>query len=395
MRYRVDATWSRVGSTGRVVLAGSPYRVFRLTEAGALVAARIEQGSDVVSKLVDRFLDAGAIHPEPGAPERFGVDDVSVVTPQLGGKVARDGRVTVDDASPQPLEGATARLEMNRGPAGARNAGRHHVATGLIAFVDADVDLPFGASDDGRAAADWWAPLLAHFDDPRVGLVAPRVTGDDGSSLDLGVEPARVRAGTRVSYVPGAMVIVRATAFDAIGGFDEQLRFGEDVDLVWRLDQAGWRCRYEPAREVRHRPRPSFVGRVRQQVGYGSSSAPLAMRHPGVLAPYRSNGWTVAVWLLAITGHPIVASAVAAGTSAALIPKLPDVEPAVSLRLAAAGHLAAGRQLATAIRRAWWPIVLVASLVSRGRDGPGCCRLPLRRDERRSTWRSVGVSGAA
>ena len=70
------------------------------------------------------------------------------------------------------------------------------------------------------------------------------------SPLDLGPEPARVRAGTRVSYVPAAAIVCRVDAIREIGGFDEALRFGEDVDLVWRLDAAGWRCRYEPVATV-------------------------------------------------------------------------------------------------------------------------------------------------
>ena len=365
MRYDVDATWSRAGDGGRIVLAGSPFRVFRLTEAGGRVATRIENGDDVESALADRLRDAGAIHPRPETSERYSTSDVTVVTPQLGGEVAGDGRVTVDDASSPPLDGATIRLDVNRGPAGARNAGRAHADTELIAFVDADVVLAHPASDRSPAAERWWAPLLGHFDDPTVGLVAPRVTGDDSSSLDLGSAPARIRAGTRVSYVPAATIVVRASAFDDVGGFDETLRFGEDVDLVWRLDQAGWRCRYEPARSVHHRPRTSVLARVRQQIGYGSSSAPLALRHPGALAPVRSNGWTAAVWSAAALGHPVVGAGIAVASSAALVPKLSDVDPAVSLRIAATGHLQAGRQVATAVRRAWWPIVLVASLVSR------------------------------
>lgn len=367
MRYRLDGSWVRVGPEGEVVLAGSPYRVFRLTNAGAVVAERIEAGDDVrPSRLVDRLVDGGAIHPQPLAASTVGRGDVTIVTPQLGGVVQDHRRVTIDDGSEPPLVDATARLPVNRGPAAARNAGRRHATTEFVAFVDADVDLPIdGEGDDSPRAAAWWDPLLAHFDDAGVGLVAPRVLGDDGSSLDLGIEPARIRAGTRVSYVPAATMIVRATAFDAVGGFDETLRFGEDVDFVWRLDQAGWRCRYEPQSTVSHRPRPTVVGRLRQQVGYGSSSAPLALRHPNALAPFRSNGWTAGVWFLAATGHIGAALALAGGSAAALVPKLPGVPAKLSLRLAGTGHLLAGEQLARAVRRAWWPPVLAACLVSR------------------------------
>jgi mycofactocin system glycosyltransferase len=305
------------------------------------------------------LLDAGAIHPEPEGPAGLGLDDVTVATPQLRAdatsRAADDGRITIDDGSMPPLAGATHRLPVTSGPAAARNAARSFVETELVAFLDADVEAPDG----------WLEPLLAHFDDPKVGLVAPRVTGEAGSPLDLGDEPARIRSGTRVSYVPGAALVVRVTAFDAVGGFDPALRFGEDVDFVWRLDEAGWRCRYEPATAVRHEPRATFRARLRQHAGYGTSAAPLALRHPGALSPVRFNGWTAFVWAAIVGGHVVPGGAAAIASSLALGRKLPDVPRAASFGLAMRGHLLAARQITAAVRRAWWPIVLVGSLVSR------------------------------
>ncbi len=207
--------------------------------------------------------------------------------------------------------------------------------------------------------------MLAHFDDPGVGLVAPQVTGEPGSPLDLGIEPARIRAGTRVSYVPGAALVVRAAAFDAVGGFDPTLRFGEDVDFVWRLDEAGWRCRYEPAATVWHEPRRTVRARLRQHAAYGTSAGALALRHPRALTPWRANGWTAVVWGAALTGRIGAAATTAVGSALALEPKMPGVPRAASFRLAMRGHLLAGSQLASAVRRAWWPIVTAGALVSR------------------------------
>ena len=354
MRYRVDSSWQRFG---RVVLAGSPLHLFRLSAAGESFVEGLESGGDVdASRLTDRLNNAGAIHPLPSGAGRFTLDDVTVVTPQFGGITHDDDRLTVDDGSIPPLTGAAVRLKTNRGPAAARNAARPSIATPLVAFVDADVSMP---------DPDWLSALLWHFDDPQVGLVAPRVRGESGSPLDLGDEPARVRAGTRVSYVPGAAVVVRVAAFDQVGGFDEGLRFGEDVDFVWRLDDAGWRCHYDPAVGVWHEPRTSWRERLRQHAGYGSSAAPLALRHPGALSPVHMNGWTAATWALALLGRWIPAIALGAGSSAALVRKLPDVPPRASMRLAAGGHVLAGRQLASAARRVWWPILAGAAVLSR------------------------------
>ena len=359
-RVRPDPSWQRFDGT---LLAGSPLLAFRTTEAGGRVLDAIERGECVgVSPLVDRLLDAGAVHPVPASTATtFSVADVTVVTPQLGGVVADDDRIVVDDGSVPPLDGATIRLERNRGPAAARNAARPLVDTPLIAFVDADVDVSAGSG----TGPVWLDRLLAHFDDPAVGAVAPRVLGERRSPLDLGDVPARIRAGTRVSYVPAAALVVRAAAFDDVGGFDETLRFGEDVDLVWRLDEAGWRCRYEPAATVRHAPRPTVGARLRQHAGYGTSAAPLALRHPRNLSPVHANGWTAAVWAAVVAGHPVAAVVLAAGTALRLPRRLPGVPAERAVRLALEGHARAGRQFADAVRRVWWPPVVVAAFVSR------------------------------
>ncbi|WP_423981046.1 glycosyltransferase family 2 protein [Ilumatobacter sp.] len=331
--------------------------MLRVTAAGAAVCDRIEDGSEVeASSLVDRLLDAGAIHPRGRAPaSRHTIDDVTIVTPQLGGERKRDRDITVDDGSLPPIDGATVRLDVNRGPAAARNAGRREVGTALIAFVDADVTID----------SDWLTLLLPHFDDPAVGLVAPRVIGDPTSSLDLGTEPARIRAGTRVGYVPAAAIVVRATAFDDVGGFDEALRFGEDVDFVWRLDQAGWRCRYAPRSTVHHEPRSTIGGRLRQQAGYGSAAAPLSLRHPNALAPFRANAWMATGWAAIVLGHPVVATVLGAANAVAVAKRLPEIPRGRIARLTVDGHVAGMRHFASAVRRIWWPIAFAMCLVSK------------------------------
>ncbi|MFN3255858.1 MAG: glycosyltransferase family 2 protein [Ilumatobacter sp.] len=380
MRFRIDLTWNRLGDDRRLLLAGSPFRAFRLTDAGARIVDAIERGDDVAdSALIDRLLDGGAIHPQPSSDgtHTFDVDDVTVITPQLGGE-AHPGRLTIDDGSTPPIVGATHRLDRNLGPAGARNAGRSLATTPVLAFVDADVFV--GADVDPHRTASakhtspsfatrsetaWLEPLLAHFDDPRVGLVAPRVIGDDGTSLDLGAHPGRIRAGSRVSYVPAAAIVVRAEAFDDIGGFDERLRFGEDVDLVWRLDDAGWRCRYEPQSAVWHRPRPTLVERLRQQVGYGSSSAPLALRHPRALAPFRSTPRTAAAIVAALAGSPSVAMLLLSSTVLQVRRRLTDITLLDAARIAMTGNRMVLEQFISALRRTWWPVVAVGAVASR------------------------------
>jgi mycofactocin system glycosyltransferase len=332
------------------------------------------------SSLTDRLVDAGALHPRPERGPYTEVD-VTVVIPvrdhDVGGVVAAVGRtvpvVVVDDGSDPPVrvDGATMlRRPTSGGPAAARNTGLAAVATPVIAFVDADC-----APEPG-----WLAPLLNQFADDRVAAVAPRIASpaDSGASvlaryesvrspLDLGPDEARVRAGTRVAYVPAAALVVRTDALVDLGGFDEGLRWGEDVDLVWRLDEAGRRVRYVPASVVDHAPRPTLWAWMAQRVAYGSSAADLAVRHPGAVPPVAVSAWSAVVWALAVGGAPVPAALVGAGTATALARKLRGLEhPLVeAFSLAGRGHLFAGRLLAAAVTRAWWPVLLLGATRSR------------------------------
>ncbi|MGH9077258.1 MAG: glycosyltransferase family 2 protein [Acidimicrobiales bacterium] len=56
-----------------------------------------------------------------------------------------------------------------------------------------------------------------------------------------------------VDWVSGACFLARREAWDEVGGFDPAyFMYMEDVDLCWRLGQAGWRVGYEPAAVVAH-----------------------------------------------------------------------------------------------------------------------------------------------
>jgi N-acetylglucosaminyl-diphospho-decaprenol L-rhamnosyltransferase len=56
-----------------------------------------------------------------------------------------------------------------------------------------------------------------------------------------------------VDWVSGACFLVRRSAYEQIGGFDEAyFMYVEEVDLCWRLGRAGWRVVYLPTAEVTH-----------------------------------------------------------------------------------------------------------------------------------------------
>ncbi|WP_410633134.1 mycofactocin biosynthesis glycosyltransferase MftF [Amycolatopsis sp. cmx-4-83] len=326
--------------TADLLFGGSPARVLRLTAAGQAALRELADGpvsSAATGALARHLTDAGLAHPLPPEPDRAA--DVTVVVPALGrpgplarclaGLGARHPVLVVDDGSEDPaaIAGVAAahgaelvRRDVNGGPGAARNTALDHVPTELVAFVDSDC-VP---------APGWVEPLAAHFADPLVAAVAPRVcplAADTAagrytraaSSLDLGDRPARVAPGTRTSYVPTAALVVRRSALVEAGAFDPALRVGEDVDLVWRLHAAGYRVRYAPDVTVGHHEPETWRALLGRRARYGTSAAPLAKRHPGALAPLGLHPWPALTVGALLAGRPLLAAGGFAGAVGGMV----------------------------------------------------------------------------
>src|SRR5262249_33661038 len=170
--------------------------------------------------------------------------------------------------------------------------------------------------------------------DPAVAAAAPRLVAAPASAgwagryttaaccLDLGDAEARVVPGTRVSYVPTTALVARRAALGPDAGtggvFDPALRWGEDVDLVGRLPDAGWRIRYDPAvRVAPHEPR-GWAALLARRFRYGTSAAPLAIRHPGQVPPLVLHPWPALTVAGLLSGRPELAGLGFAGSVLAM-----------------------------------------------------------------------------
>ena len=368
---------------GHLLVGGAPLTAIRLApRAHALVrTGGLTVTDEPTARLVERLIATNLAVPDlttvPAAP----AGEITVVIPvrdrphQLDRALtalAPLGCVVVDDASADPgaVEQVAARhgadlvaLRTNVGPAGARNAGLALVTTPYVAFVDSDVEI--------KAAR--LLLLTRHFTDPKVALVGPRVMGVSrsahprwferydaaASSLSLGRTPGTVRPGAAVAWLPSACLVGRTAALG--DGFDPDMRVGEDVDLVWRLVDAGHRVRYDPAVEALHDTRTSIRGWLGRKFLYGTGSAALAERHGDRIAPaVLSPAYALAAAML-LSRHryalPVAAAAAILGQRAvrAALPQVPGGAELAG-RLSARGLVWALRQEAALALRHWWPL---------------------------------------
>lgn len=332
-----------------VLFGGTPARVLRLSARGAELLRALERvpvEGDASGRLARRLTDANVTVPRP--PPLRGAVDVSVVVPvrdrpvELDGCLRALGRrhrvVVVDDGSADRGAVTSAcrrhgaeliRREVPGGPAAARNTGLATVTSELVAFVDSDC----------VAAPGWVEALAAHFVDPLVVGVAPRIVAEPGrrgsALVDLGGRAATVHPRSGVSHVPGAAVVFRRAALGA--GFDESFRYGEDVDLVWRLVEAGWRVRYVPDVEVTHLDPAGVGARMRRRFWYGTSVGALERAHPGSIDHLVVGVGPACTVAGLLAGRPGLAALAWAGTAARLHTRLRPLSlgPRVAIRLSA------------------------------------------------------------
>ncbi len=203
--------------------------------------------------------------------------------------------ILVDDGSTDHTKAIVARYpevsvfhQPNHGLSVARNVGLEKATGSIVAYTDSDC----------FADPDWLTRLVYQL--LRSGAAAvggPNLTPDDRwlaacVSASPG-QPTHVLENDQTAeHIPGCNMAFRREALEAIGGFNPRYRkAGDDVDVCWRLQQAGRWITFAPGAFVWHHRRPSPRTYLRQQAGYGEAEVLLWFEHPD-----RFNGRGESKW---------------------------------------------------------------------------------------------------
>jgi glycosyltransferase involved in cell wall biosynthesis len=184
--------------------------------------------------------------------------------------------IVVDDGStddtPAVLERYGGRIRVlrqpNRGLAAARNTGLAAARGTYVAFLDAD-DVMAPAKLAEQVAVLERAPTIGWtYCDVLIETVATGATvraserfGYAARALDGWLFPELIHG----NFIPAIAPLVRRTALDAAGGFDERLTALEDWDLWLRLALLA-EARYTPAVLVRYRIQPGGMSEDRARM---------------------------------------------------------------------------------------------------------------------------------
>jgi GT2 family glycosyltransferase len=179
-------------------------------------------------------------------------------------------------AAGSTLDLRTLQVEVNRGPAAARNLGWRSVDADHVAFTD----------DDCVPSPSWLRHLVRALDGADI---AQGMTLPNPDHLDRRGPFSRTLVETEEGLYPTCNVAYRRSALERVDGFDAALGWCEDTDLAMRVLKSGGRSAWAPEAVVHHDVHPSDLRAYFKEKLHWEAVARVVGRHPELRSKLHSR----------------------------------------------------------------------------------------------------------
>jgi cellulose synthase/poly-beta-1,6-N-acetylglucosamine synthase-like glycosyltransferase len=224
--------------------------------------------------------------------------------------------IVVDDGSGdgtaevvQDHFGADPRVELHRKPNGGKasalNVALRHATAPIVVGVDADTQLP---TDALKELAVWFA-------EPRIGAVAGNVQVGNRKGIvtrwqsieyvtSQNIDRRALARLNAITVVPGAIGAWRREVLEQVGGYQSDT-LAEDMDLTWRVRQAGWVIANEPGALAYTEAPETLAALLKQRFRWTYGTLQCLWKHRAATFHY---GWfgklsLPTLWLFQIVGQ--------------------------------------------------------------------------------------------
>ena len=202
--------------------------------------------------------------------------------------------VIVEDGSQYPckdvVEKYKDRLDIrylwkeNGGPSAARNMGVEVCCGEYVLILDSDCVIPEGYLTAVEAELEK-EPCDAFGGPDRANAAFTPLQKAVNYTMTSFFTTGGIRGGKKKldKFYPRSFNMgMKASVYKRLGGFSD-MRFGEDIDLSYRVFENGYSCRLFPDAWVWHKRRTDFRKFFRQVINSGIARINLTKRHPGTL----------------------------------------------------------------------------------------------------------------
>ena len=156
---------------------------------------------------------------------------------------------------------------------------------------------------DDEAEPDWLENIVAaHDEGTAIGghLAEERLVVEGQENWRPPATPGHLPSFLSAPYLVSANMAIWAEDFTAVGGFDETLIRGEDIDFAWKLSERGIELRYCADAIIHYRHRAGLKSLLQQHYLYGRGMAQVLSRrqppgteHEGASRMLKANGQKV------------------------------------------------------------------------------------------------------